>query len=404
MDEMRRQVSEYDASGSASRPSPAEPAAELIRLDQPSPTPPIALGQLMTVIGSKADAHLRLRSRQVSGAHCVLVNMGHTIVLRDLASRTGVFVNDKRVDELELAQGDTLRIGRYGYSVNYRGAMSKSPCAIAPANATLRTGAGSIDINRRIFMIGRQRSADLHLDSELVSKAHAILVRAAAQWFICDLCSRSGTRVSGRPVQISELHSGDRIQIGDQQFVFDAEPATVEPIPDGFSTTERENDLRSRAGAADVDAGEPLSSAPQPSESDPIPPEQPVVFAPVDATTAQTSPSSAVHSRGKRNPKVVLDYCRPGDRNPKVICHGWGPLAAAVAEPQLLERIAASRRRAPYPGQQDGAPPKQAIEATIRPAWRPSPRQTIAIATGTATFLGAAWFVISHPHFLTQLW
>jgi hypothetical protein len=90
------------------------------------------------------------------------------------------------------------------------------------------------------------------------------------------------------------------------------------------------------------------------------------------------------------------------ERNPNAICRAWGPLAAAVAEPQLLERIAASRRRVMPPGQQEAAS-KQAIEAMVRPAWRPSPGQTIAIATGAVTFLGAAWLVISHPHIL-RLW
>jgi pSer/pThr/pTyr-binding forkhead associated (FHA) protein len=70
------------------------------------------------VIGSDADCSMCCRSTSVSPHHCEIRLDGQQIIVRDLYSRSGTFVNDERVDhERLLRAGDRLRIGRLEFTV-----------------------------------------------------------------------------------------------------------------------------------------------------------------------------------------------------------------------------------------------------------------------------------------------
>ncbi len=64
------------------------------------------------VIGRAETCELRLSSNQVSRLHCELRHEPNGIVVRDLCSRNGTFVNGSRIEEATtLNEGDRLRIG-----------------------------------------------------------------------------------------------------------------------------------------------------------------------------------------------------------------------------------------------------------------------------------------------------
>jgi len=67
-------------------------------------------------------------------------------------------------------------------------------------------------------IIGRTRSADIHLSNPKVSRVHAVLIRTAkAKWRIFDIFSKGGVRVNGDPVGASgyPLNDGDIINLSD---------------------------------------------------------------------------------------------------------------------------------------------------------------------------------------------
>jgi diguanylate cyclase (GGDEF)-like protein len=64
------------------------------------------------------------------------------------------------------------------------------------------------------LMIGRDTDADIHISDPAVSRRHARLVVEGGRYFIEDLGSANGILVAGAKVAHSELHTGDRIQIG----------------------------------------------------------------------------------------------------------------------------------------------------------------------------------------------
>jgi len=66
-----------------------------------------------TLIGSSEPCHVQLRSEDVSPVHCVITLDSGRLRVRDLRSKTGTQVNGKPVSVKTLADGDTLRIGRF---------------------------------------------------------------------------------------------------------------------------------------------------------------------------------------------------------------------------------------------------------------------------------------------------
>lgn len=64
------------------------------------------------VIGRSSKADIQIDQEEVSRSHCKLINAGKNIMLRDLGSTNGTYVNDALVDEYVLRDGDIIRIGR----------------------------------------------------------------------------------------------------------------------------------------------------------------------------------------------------------------------------------------------------------------------------------------------------
>lgn len=64
------------------------------------------------VIGRSSATDIQVDQESVSRNHCKLINTGQTIMLRDLGSTNGTYVNDELVDEYVLRDGDFIKVGR----------------------------------------------------------------------------------------------------------------------------------------------------------------------------------------------------------------------------------------------------------------------------------------------------
>jgi pSer/pThr/pTyr-binding forkhead associated (FHA) protein len=64
------------------------------------------------MVGRGEQCHVRPTSPLVSERHCAMLEREDGIFLRDLESRAGTFLNDRRLrGEIELREGDLLRVG-----------------------------------------------------------------------------------------------------------------------------------------------------------------------------------------------------------------------------------------------------------------------------------------------------
>jgi serine phosphatase RsbU (regulator of sigma subunit)/pSer/pThr/pTyr-binding forkhead associated (FHA) protein len=74
----------------------------------------VPLDRLPFRIGRRETSDLQLRGSEVSREHAEILREGVDLVLRDLASRYGTFVNGDAVTEHRLRSGDRIRLGRGG--------------------------------------------------------------------------------------------------------------------------------------------------------------------------------------------------------------------------------------------------------------------------------------------------
>jgi len=83
--------------------------------------PEVAVTRERFVIGSSDECHMRCPSSSISPRHCEITSHGEQVLLRDLDSDTGTFLNGQRIAaEQLLHDGDHLRLGRLEFEVCLR--------------------------------------------------------------------------------------------------------------------------------------------------------------------------------------------------------------------------------------------------------------------------------------------
>ena len=71
------------------------------------------------IIGRSSKADIQIDQEAVSRNHCKIINTGKSIMLRDLGSTNGTYVNGERITSQHLAEGDRINVGRT--ALTYRG-------------------------------------------------------------------------------------------------------------------------------------------------------------------------------------------------------------------------------------------------------------------------------------------
>lgn len=84
---------------------------ELVLVQSDGSSRTISLGDGRHVIGRAKEAELRIPVDIVSRSHCEIVVDDGGVVVRDLESSNGTFVNCQRVEEETLSAGDLIAVG-----------------------------------------------------------------------------------------------------------------------------------------------------------------------------------------------------------------------------------------------------------------------------------------------------
>jgi pSer/pThr/pTyr-binding forkhead associated (FHA) protein len=100
--------------------------ARLIRLDSSKPKEYALPSSFPATIGRSCEADIELDDRWVSRLHCEIDQIDDALVVRDLQSRHGTYVNGQRVTENLLMPGNRLRIGMSQFLVSYERNPSNS--------------------------------------------------------------------------------------------------------------------------------------------------------------------------------------------------------------------------------------------------------------------------------------
>jgi pSer/pThr/pTyr-binding forkhead associated (FHA) protein len=285
-----------------------DPRPALVPAGRFDAQPPFYLDRPVTLIGSRHRAHVRLESDEVSRSHAIVVNTQGRVFIRDLGSRTRVYVNGRETWETQLADGDYVTIGHFSFRFS-AGDTSRSARPVNGAAAAMLTGttlaAGGVALDRAVCVIGCRQGADLLLRGSAVSFAHAVIVRHEAGHLVRDLGSRTGTFLNGAAIEgDAELLPGCVLRVGPYEMKYataaaGAAAAPTAPPPDTVAAAPRYWDTTTYAGvlgdhADDSGTLTPAAAEPTPAAAAPVADSIPVAPDPVTPVAPEAVPAEPV--------------------------------------------------------------------------------------------------------------
>ena len=106
--------------------------AKLVVLTQSMAGRSFDLAGERTTVGRVEDNAFQIAEPSVSSRHCEILLRGDEVVVKDLNSTNGTFINGEKISESVLKPGQTLRLGNVELKLDAPGAPA-APTASAPA-------------------------------------------------------------------------------------------------------------------------------------------------------------------------------------------------------------------------------------------------------------------------------
>jgi predicted component of type VI protein secretion system len=130
------------------------------------------------VIGRGPNCHLRPASASVSRLHCALAPSGPFLVLRDLKSRNGTYVNDRRVSRpTRLRDGDRIRVGNLMFQIRIAPQQSAAvPQLDSPSESEVAWLLRSPSDKEQASLARRDGTVELSADTIVLGKSDVPVV------------------------------------------------------------------------------------------------------------------------------------------------------------------------------------------------------------------------------------
>ncbi len=235
-----------------------------------------------TIVGRSPSCGLAIDYKGLSRQHAKLTWRDEVLVLEDLKSTNGSFVNDRKITEpTPLKSGDIIGFENIQYtvvlptkasdeaeeedleaktqvaqlpegwwavnnddddgmtkaislediqqqapstSVKLKEALENlgnKPCLVCTSGKyTSKIFRFNPSKETNTWEIGKNAECDVHLDEESLSGNHAQLINEGKRWKLVDVMSTNGTFINGQKTLTSYLASGDSIRLGEIQFKF----------------------------------------------------------------------------------------------------------------------------------------------------------------------------------------
>jgi pSer/pThr/pTyr-binding forkhead associated (FHA) protein len=242
----------------------------LTRPDEPSQE--FLLGKTLITLGRSTTNDIVLVDSRASRNHAQVQCSESGVVLSDLNSANGVWVNGQKVSEVNIQPGDKIAISGCVLEYHAPEPDTREEATIINSETelerTLLQMTVPISLNdtslprlaihapdrtwelllvEDSYSMGRNSGNQQVLDYPKISREHARIERKGSDTFILrDLQSTNGTYIGGNRIEEHSLQNGDTFQIGPVHCVFKSGFAQEElTIADGF-------DLRSSSGLAPV--------------------------------------------------------------------------------------------------------------------------------------------------------
>lgn len=180
----------------------------------------------VTLLGARRPAHIVLHDSSVSDAHCVIVNTGDELFLKDLHTDGGTLKNGLQIDLTPLQDGDIIELGETKIQVaiqkpniadaaDWNNAPANEPTRLDPLCVLrLEDCEGRWEIRNPVVLLGSHENASVSLDHADVLRQHAVIFRFCDAPAVFDLGSRSGLHVNDQRCSLTPLHHDDIITAG----------------------------------------------------------------------------------------------------------------------------------------------------------------------------------------------
>ena len=176
-----------------------------------------------------------LSNKYISRKHAeIVVQDKSELLIRDLGSTGGTYVNKKRIAEQKLNHDDVITFkasnNRYQIVVEYieperiKELMLVEQLHQVPEGMDISTDCDTSDItallkNKDKIIIGRAENSDVRLPQLTITRNHASIKKENNQYIIEDLGSKNGTFVNGKRIsQPTTITPDDNINIGTFRF------------------------------------------------------------------------------------------------------------------------------------------------------------------------------------------
>ncbi|HEY9510516.1 MAG TPA: FHA domain-containing protein [Verrucomicrobiae bacterium] len=115
-----------------------------------------------TTIGRVDDNTFQLADGSISSHHCEILLRGSDVVVKDLNSTNGTFINGEQVTETVLKPGQTLRLGQVEMRLETDGVSSPIPSGSASTPAPAAAPASTSSAKRMDQTVVMQRGVSLN--------------------------------------------------------------------------------------------------------------------------------------------------------------------------------------------------------------------------------------------------
>jgi len=214
----------------------------------------ITLEKESTTIGRKPDNDIVIDNLAVSGYHAVIKNDGEKLLLEDLKSLNGSYLNSQKITQAEIFNGDVILIGVHTLDVfsdktrateqkefTVRGRSMDETMVIAPDDhkKILRAADKSIpevlggflviegstdkkeyELKERVSAIGKEDGSAIQLKGFFAPKVAALVNRRKEGYFITP-SSGKHLKINGKEIERRyDLKDGDIVEVGSLKLQF----------------------------------------------------------------------------------------------------------------------------------------------------------------------------------------
>lgn len=165
------------------------------------------------IIGREEPAQILLNYPIISRSHSELRVTPQGLLIRDLNSSNGTFVNEASIgDWVPLSADDELRLGSFRVPKSMREEWVLLLTKPEEESQTSRLSNGLP--SKGTMTIGRNPDSDIVVDDLTVSWQHAKLIIKDGHVEVVDLNSANGSYINGIPIQKSKLLNSDILRVG----------------------------------------------------------------------------------------------------------------------------------------------------------------------------------------------